>query len=331
MRKGRNARLKKGPSYWWQPRRRSVNLGRIWGSIWNIIKRLLVLVALLAAATIAVVAVCRFVAGEIRVTVLAVYLAVSLIVVGWSLNSVSKRRLSFSRTFMVILIAVILSILSSVYLDIRSFKNVRDSVVEALSTQSEQFRSSVDLLIQRAELKFIEASSALVQEIEEQGNTSPVYSNGAVLVGADGHVIALRNNPSAKNPSWAELKAFLLEDDTDGIEYVMGKFVCADFAERLHNNAEAAGIRAAYVLVDLGPCSYYPRGSGHALNAFETTDRGLVYIDCTGVQSGVKLNADKIVDLEVGKDYVPRSIFPEPGWPHFWLSMGKVERMAMQW
>ncbi|RLC69325.1 MAG: hypothetical protein DRI26_09345, partial [Chloroflexi bacterium] len=207
MRKGRNARLKKGPSYWWQPRRRSVNLGRIWGSIWNIIKRLLVLVALLAAATIAVVAVCRFVAGEIRVTVLAVYLAVSLIVVGWSLNSVSKRRLSFSRTFMVILIAVILSILSSVYLDIRSFKNVRDSVVEALSTQSEQFRSSVDLLIQRAELKFIEASSALVQEIEEQGNTSPVYSNGAVLVGADGHVIALRNNPSAKNPSWAELKA----------------------------------------------------------------------------------------------------------------------------
>ena len=293
------------------------------------------------------VAVCRFVAGEIRVTVLAVYLAVSLIVVGWSLNSVSKRRLSFSRTFMVILIAVILSILSSVYLDIRSFKNVRDSVVEALSTQSEQFRSSVDLLIQRAELKFIEASSALVQEIEEQGNTSPVYiggaalekqgntspvySNGAVLVGADGHVIALRNNPSAKNPSWAELKAFLLEDDTDGIEYVMGKFVCADFAERLHNNAEAAGIRAAYVLVDLGPCSYYPRGSGHALNAFETTDRGLVYIDCTGVQSGVKLNADKIVDLEVGKDYVPRSIFPEPGWPHFWLSMGKVERMAMQW
>ncbi|MCX8125847.1 MAG: hypothetical protein N3E40_01705 [Dehalococcoidia bacterium] len=236
---------------------------------------------------------------------------------------------------MVILVVVIFSLVSYVYLDIRSFQDIRDSVKKALSTDTEQFRSSVDLVIRRTELKIAQAGSAVEERAREQAseliNTSTVYVRGGVLVGADGHRIILRNNPDAKNPSWEELKTFLLKDDTDSLEYDFDKFVCADFAERLHNNAETAGIRAAFVVIWLGPCSYWPVSSGHALNAFETIDKGLVYIDCTA-PLGLTVNADKIVNVEVGKDYLPRSIFPEPGWSDVWDSMGKVERIeTIQW
>jgi hypothetical protein len=58
--------------------------------------------------------------------------------------------------------------------------------------------------------------------------------------------------------------------------YNDNSFVCADFAEMLHNNAEKAGWRAAWVGIDLAGSE-----GGHALNAFQTTDEGLVYADCT--------------------------------------------------
>ena len=235
---------------------------------------------------------------------------------------------------MVVLIFGIFSLVSYVYLDIRSFQDVRDSVEKALSTKTEQFRSSVDLAIKRTELQFAEAGSSVEEKIKEQTeefyNTHLVYIGGATLIGADGHRITLRNNPDAQNPSWAELKTFLLKDNTDSIKYDFDKFVCADFAERVHNKAEAAGIRAAFVSIWLGPCSYFPTSGGHALNAFETVDKGLVYIDCTGFLSSV--NADKIVDIEVGENYIPSSIFPEPGWSDTWNSMGKVEKVeTIQW
>ncbi|TQD29549.1 hypothetical protein FKV42_00040 [Methanolobus vulcani] len=92
-----------------------------------------------------------------------------------------------------------------------------------------------------------------------------------------GEPVVLVDNQLAKNCSWYDLLVFLDNDDTDQLMYVDGTFVCTDFAERLHNNAEQAGIRAAYVTID-----YSDLEEGHALNAFETTDMGLVFVDCTG-------------------------------------------------
>lgn len=100
------------------------------------------------------------------------------------------------------------------------------------------------------------------------------------VAGGDGEPIVLINNPSASNPTWEQLFSFLQDDETDAYPYgtllpVIGTEgqVCADFAEALHNNAEAVGIRTAFVVLP---------ENDHALNAFETTDEGLVYIDCTG-------------------------------------------------
>ncbi len=107
-----------------------------------------------------------------------------------------------------------------------------------------------------------------------------IYQGDYIEVGGDGEPIELVNNPNATNPTYAQLVAFIVSDVTNRLPYIDGGpdgFVCSDFAEVLHNNAEAAGIKAAWVGIDL-----YQEEIGHAANAFQTTDRGLVYIDCTG-------------------------------------------------
>lgn len=127
-----------------------------------------------------------------------------------------------------------------------------------------------------------------------------------VPVKASGEPVILINNESAVNPTWNELISFLKADDTDRILYQNNIFVSSDFAERLHNNAERAGIRASFVVVD-----FYDNTDVHALNAFETTDKGLTYVDCTG--SAVKLQEldsfDKIAYIQKGKKYGIISIY----------------------
>lgn len=144
-----------------------------------------------------------------------------------------------------------------------------------------------------------------------------IYEDGAILVGADGEPIELINNSDATNPTYAELVAFINEDTTDTKPYLDSKSVlgrvCADFAEDVHNNAEVEGIKAAWVSIDL-----YGDEIGHACNAFQTIDRGLIYIDCTGGTLSERLRFslgnssgntqtstswDSIAYVEIGKEY----------------------------
>lgn len=123
--------------------------------------------------------------------------------------------------------------------------------------------------------------------------------------------------PPLRNPTWEELVAFLWNDSTDQLAYIYPTFVCEDFARTLQSNAKKAGWRCALLSVYLeGYPDWFnygiPSNTGHGLNAFETTDRGLVYIDCTGlpVNTPNPGNCDKTVDVAVGKHYLPISIFP---------------------
>ena len=134
------------------------------------------------------------------------------------------------------------------------------------------------------------------------------------------------SNGTATNPTWAQLSDFLLKDKTDRKAYVPGVYMCGDFTRDVHNNAERAGIRAAYVAVEL-PSGY------HSLNAFQTTDKGLVFIDCTGLeasQSGPS-NSDKTVNVTLGESYVPESLFPECPWNVTWGNMGTVLDVEIYW
>jgi len=116
----------------------------------------------------------------------------------------------------------------------------------------------------------------------------------------------LENNPDASNISWSELKDFLREDRTDNNPYVENVYMCGEFAEDLHNNAENSEISAAFVIIQ------FEDGSGpHALNAFVATDRGLVYIDTTGTKLGVERprHMDCIVTTNIGKRLYHKLLF----------------------
>ncbi len=75
-----------------------------------------------------------------------------------------------------------------------------------------------------------------------------------------------------KNPTFQELRDFILKDPTSRNEFVLNQYECRHFATDINNNAEANGLRCAFVLL----C--YDRGQ-HAIVAFDTTDRGLVYVE----------------------------------------------------
>ncbi len=185
-----------------------------------------------------------------------------------------------------------------------------------------------------------------------------IKAPGGVEVNSYGDFIVLINNKNAKNPTYTQLTSFLKSDKTDQYSYqfvttTLGSYsgsaesyvdlntieeiidgtkqpnpprICADFAELLHNNAERAGIRCAFVSIEVG-------GSGHTLNAFETIDRGLVYIDDTGYLSGFSPSScDKIINvLKVGSQYSPNSLFPESGWSSTWENAGTVTSIYMTW
>lgn len=107
--------------------------------------------------------------------------------------------------------------------------------------------------------------------------------------------VELIDNPEAQNPTWEELISFLAEDRTEQNDYIKNVYDCSQFSRDVHNNAEAAGIRSAEVQV-----RFKYETTGHALNAFLTTDYGLVYVDCTGEDTiaRVKLNKDyRAVDI----------------------------------
>lgn len=90
-----------------------------------------------------------------------------------------------------------------------------------------------------------------------------------------------------RNPTYTELKEFLASDPTDSNPYISGEYVCFEFATEVNNNAEANGIRAAYVRLRFEEWA-------HAVVAFETVDRGLVFIEP---------QSDMDVELVVGKPY----------------------------
>lgn len=87
---------------------------------------------------------------------------------------------------------------------------------------------------------------------------------GEALVGND--IIQL------KDPSFAELRHFILADITNQNRWVENTYECRHFTTDVCNHAREAGWNSAFVLI----C--YSQGQ-HSVVAFNTTDRGLVYIE----------------------------------------------------
>lgn len=101
-----------------------------------------------------------------------------------------------------------------------------------------------------------------------------------------GYEKVFRRGEVFRNPTYQEMKDFLRRDTTDR-RYYTGRYDCENFASDVCNNAEAEGIRAAVVRLEY-------KKTAHKIVAFETTDKGLIFIEP---------QEDKEVRIEVGIKY----------------------------
>ena len=199
-------------------------------------------------------------------------------------------------------------------------------------TQTRLAIAEGDLATTQAELKSTQTQLAQnASDIQNYKKELALYKDtwGSVVAsdiqppfqGAD-----IVNQGSATNPSWAQLLDFVLNDKTDQKAYVPDVYTCGDYARDVHNNAERLGIRAAWVAIKFA--NVY-----HTCNAFKTTDRGLVFIDCTGLQATTPgpSNRDKTVSVRLGIDYIPMSLVPESGWSVAWNDMGTILDIQVYW
>lgn len=96
------------------------------------------------------------------------------------------------------------------------------------------------------------------------------------------------NRYELHDPTYAEVEEFIREDETDENHYRQDEYTCVNFASDVNNHASQEGIRCATVYL-------YLEGEGHSLVAFDTIDRGLVYVET---------EYDVIIpELEVGQEY----------------------------
>ncbi len=91
-----------------------------------------------------------------------------------------------------------------------------------------------------------------------------------------------------KNPTYFEVQQFVASDKTCRHTYEEGSYTCANFAGDFRGNALSAGYECGYVFV------YFPDAQSHALNCFNTTDKGLVFVEP---------QMDKLVNITVGEPY----------------------------
>ena len=187
--------------------------------------------------------------------------------------------------------------------------------VTLTSTQSELETTSYELTLKldelddaNGEIDSLEGSVAVLQESLASTSSRLDISTDTleglgidVDFSAECRDVELVDNPAAQNPTWDELITFLAADQTEQHQYILDVYDCSQFSRDVHNNAEEAGIRAAEVQI-----WFENENTGHALNAFITTDYGLVYVDCTGAP-------DTIARVKVDREYRSLDKYSVPG------------------
>ncbi len=167
------------------------------------------------------------------------------------------------------------------------------------STQTELTSTKNTLASTQSELETVQQTStelqATLSTTQQQLKVAQETLGGlgiTLSASKENYDADLIDNTKATNPTWAKLMTFLSQDQTEKNTYIRDVYDCSEYSRDVHNNAEAAGIRAAVVHIDFSDWLT----SGHALNAFLTTDYGLVYVDCTD-------GPDTIARVKDGKKY----------------------------
>jgi len=120
----------------------------------------------------------------------------------------------------------------------------------------------------------------------EEGNETG-YENGYLQGTIDG----AGRGYTVRDPIYKEVLAFIRQDKTDENKYNAENYTCLNFVADLKNNAFKAGYRCGLVFIE------FPE-SAHTIVCFNTTDRGIVFVEP---------QTDEIVILTVGQPYWDRT------------------------
>jgi flagellar biosynthesis/type III secretory pathway protein FliH len=103
--------------------------------------------------------------------------------------------------------------------------------------------------------------------------------------------------------TYQEMTTFLSNDVTNRLVYYDPTFICADFAATLSKNAYKLGYRCFSVELYFN----YPSSSSsaHMINAFNTTDRGFVYVEP---------QSDRVMLVAIGQKYWERNGYQTPSY-----------------
>jgi hypothetical protein len=139
----------------------------------------------------------------------------------------------------------------------------------------------------------------------------------------DGGQVILYDNESAINPTLQEVVDFIKNDNTDHIQYNIDSFVCSNYAQVVHNNAEAMGYKTGWVAI-----AFSDDDVMHSCNAFNTSDCGVVYIDCTGSSAEyATISYDTVVFLDIGQPYIPQGLYEN----NTYTTLGTLESFTVYW
>jgi len=139
--------------------------------------------------------------------------------------------------------------------------------------------------------------TSLENEVIESFNLG--YSEGeseGYQVGYDeGYDQGVEEGPESgwylRDPTYDEAIAFINSDKTNENEHTQD-YVCYDFTADFDSNAFQVGYRCGFVYIEF-------TDSAHSIACFNTTDRGLIYIEPQN---------DEIVDIAVGQIYLDEII-----------------------
>lgn len=127
----------------------------------------------------------------------------------------------------------------------------------------------------------------------------------------NGTQVLVQENIGSADPSYGQLVSFLRDDWTEHGLYSLDN-VCTNFAVRLYDEAQGSGMKAHIVEI-----WFADGGNPHVIVAFNTTDRGLIYVDDTGRTQKQKeagqMDIDRIVTLEPGQPYTTHFLPPFDG------------------
>lgn len=131
------------------------------------------------------------------------------------------------------------------------------------------------------------APSDLTMMVDDKGYWINLNTDRILTIYSDGYIL--------RNPSMLDVYDFIEDDRTDENEYIIGEYTCRNFAIDLKFNSFKIGYLCYYTIVN------FPESS-HAIVSFNTTDRGLVYIEPQN---------DDIMEPQIGNVYWDRTKYSE--------------------